>query len=567
MAGLPALNTSINFFGWQQQIDYISEENLAKKLAFLSEGLAVEEFLRYMNVCNVCVGNGIDPNLRFNEISIGQRIYQNPTCFHVVYLLMKSPEVEWDELTKKGFENLIDQMLADPRTDLTAVFSEYYLGKYDLAGHFFRGSQEESFSSSYLMENVTIAHYAVVLKDTTMLEKVLRRAPHLLDRPCCMVKGKLMLYEEVLQVTSLNGGEQGLVSSDCRLSNKTFNDLKELDEDEYYETHLDEESLNIFLKTLGDEVAGELALASSSFKLNRPIVPVTRITKVTLLHLAARLGDLAICEFLIAKDANRIIVDSHQRNPCAYFKLSVQEGFLNKSRGFIQKIVGRLEYKDPLWRQPPLPETHKTLNRESYFIDYNTRTKIANYVYERLTKQSYVKNATRDGVNFHVDSEIPKDNRSKNADFSHSGLHKGHLAPAANAVSSRKAMNDTFYLSNIVPQNPNLNQSLWKQLEECIQRSTESHDLVEVFTGPLFVSQQNLSGKSISIPVIGESEVAVPTHLFKVIYFHKGLNHQQEAYIVPNEAIPQNTPFTAYRRDIREVQRLSGILFSEWRAK
>ncbi len=342
MAGLPALNTSINFFGWQQQINYINEENLAKELAYLSEGLEVEKFLRYMNAY---IGNGIDPNLRFNRIDIGQRIYQNPTCFHVVYLLMKSPEVEWDEVTKRGFENLIDQMLADPRTDLTAVFSEYYLGKYDLAGHFFKGTQEGSYSSSYLMDNVTIAHYAVVLKDTTMLEKILRRAPYLLDRPCCMVKGKLMLYDEVLQVTSLNRSEQGLVSADRRLSDKSFEDLKNLDEDEHYETHLNEEDVDVFLKTLNDEVAGELALVSSSFKLNHPIVSVTRITKVTLLHLAARLGDLAICEFLIAKDANRIIVDSHQKNPCDYFKISMQEGFLKKTNGSVQKIVGRLEYK------------------------------------------------------------------------------------------------------------------------------------------------------------------------------------------------------------------------------
>ncbi len=220
-----------------------------------------------------------------------------------------------------------------------------------------------------------------------------------------------------------------------------------------------------------------------------------------------------------------------------------------------------------MWRQPSLPETRKTFNRESYFIDYNTRTKVANYVYERLTRQSYVNNATRDGINFHVDFQIPNVNRARSDDYHHSGLHKGHLATAANAVSSRKAMDDTFYLSNIVPQNPNLNQSFWKQLEGYIQRSAESHDLVEVFTGPLFVSQQNVNGKSISFPVIGSSEVAVPTHLFKVIYLHRGLNHQQEAYIVPNEAIPQNTPLTFYRRDIREVQRLSGILFSEWRAK
>lgn len=42
--------------------------------------------------------------------------------------------------------------------------------------------------------------------------------------------------------------------------------------------------------------------------------------------------------------------------------------------------------------------------------------------------------------------------RSTNADYRGSGFDRGHLAAAANHKWSQKAMEDTFYLSNVAPQ-------------------------------------------------------------------------------------------------------------------
>lgn len=42
--------------------------------------------------------------------------------------------------------------------------------------------------------------------------------------------------------------------------------------------------------------------------------------------------------------------------------------------------------------------------------------------------------------------------RATNADYKGSGFDRGHLAAAANHKWSQKAMDDTFYLSNVAPQ-------------------------------------------------------------------------------------------------------------------
>lgn len=50
--------------------------------------------------------------------------------------------------------------------------------------------------------------------------------------------------------------------------------------------------------------------------------------------------------------------------------------------------------------------------------------------------------------------------RATNADYRGSGFDRGHLAAAANHKWTQKAMDDTFYLSNVAPQVNSLTHSL-----------------------------------------------------------------------------------------------------------
>ncbi|KAK3531489.1 hypothetical protein QTP70_023278, partial [Hemibagrus guttatus] len=55
-----------------------------------------------------------------------------------------------------------------------------------------------------------------------------------------------------------------------------------------------------------------------------------------------------------------------------------------------------------------------------------------------------------------------------NEDFTHSGFDRGHLNPNGHhAVPSRNA---TFTLTNVVPQNPKLNQNSWANLESTLAK-------------------------------------------------------------------------------------------------
>ena len=55
------------------------------------------------------------------------------------------------------------------------------------------------------IERMTIAHYAVIVNDYTMLTAFLNKEPRLLDMTCCMTKGKANLNEDRHQIQSNPG--------------------------------------------------------------------------------------------------------------------------------------------------------------------------------------------------------------------------------------------------------------------------------------------------------------------------------------------------------------------------
>ncbi len=73
-------------------------------------------------------------------------------------------------------------------------------------------------------------------------------------------------------------------------------------------------------------------------------------------------------------------------------------------------------------------------------------------------------------------------------------------------------MEDTFYLSNMCPQNPNFNRGYWAKFEKYVRDLTKAYKAVHVFTGPLYLPKAKQNGqKWIKYQVIGKNEVSVPT--------------------------------------------------------
>ncbi|KAJ6654568.1 hypothetical protein lerEdw1_006721 [Lerista edwardsae] len=210
-----------------------------------------------------------------------------------------------------------------------------------------------------------------------------------------------------------------------------------------------------------------------------------------------------------------------------------------------------------------LPGLSQLRSRESYVLCYDPRSRSALWVLEQLNAGTVSGPSDRGACDFREDDSVHEYHRASNADYRGSGFDRGHLAAAANHRWSQKAMGDTFYLSNIAPQNPHLNQNAWNNLEKYCRSLTKYNKNVYVCTGPLFLPRMETDGKMyVKYQVIGKNHVAVPTHFFKVLILEKPSGEiELRSYVMPNTPVDEKVPLERFLVPIESIERASGLLF------
>ena len=144
------------------------------------------------------------------------------------------------------------------------------------------------------------------------------------------------------------------------------------------------------------------------------------------------------------------------------------------------------------------------------------------------------------------------------------------MVPAADAKSSQNAMDQTFYLTNIAPQvGPGFNREYWAYFETFCRNLTKEFRHVYVFTLPLYLPTKDLDGKyRVKYEVLGDPfsdipTISVPTHFGKVIMGSRDDKHKDlslAAFVLPNQAIPEQLPLTAFLQNVDKVERDAGLL-------
>ncbi len=201
------------------------------------------------------------------------------------------------------------------------------------------------------------------------------------------------------------------------------------------------------------------------------------------------------------------------------------------------------------------------LQQKGYHLVYDGAHKVPLWTHERLTKESLTIEAQRNEHLFYENSNVYSFHRSTLSDYYRSGFDRGHMVPAADQRFEEGALKETFLLTNICPQNPELNRGYWAQLERYIRAQVVESDSVDVITGPLFLSQKVGEIRQVCYQVIGENEVAVPTHFFKIIQTKKGSTKHIEAYCLPNQAIALSTPLEEFKTSLEHIEKSSGLYF------
>ena len=172
------------------------------------------------------------------------------------------------------------------------------------------------------------------------------------------------------------------------------------------------------------------------------------------------------------------------------------------------------------------------------------------WVAERLTKERALGALPRKD-NFRADAQLPKGKRSELTDYAGSGFDRGHMAPSADLRWHQQAMDESCYLSNVIPQNSYNNQQVWAALEAHVRDWAIARGELMVYTGPVY---ENDEAKE----TIGNNRVGVPDRLYKVVYDVK--NKEAIAFLMPNQAIGQKD-LPNYIVSVREIESITGLNF------
>lgn len=199
--------------------------------------------------------------------------------------------------------------------------------------------------------------------------------------------------------------------------------------------------------------------------------------------------------------------------------------------------------------------SEQIIQHKGFTVSYNETLLIPNWVCWELTGEE----ASADAVS-RTDEFLPdpatRGRQADTRDYSNTGYDRGHMAPAADMKWDKQAMVESFYMTNICPQDRNLNAGLWLETEQKCRWWAKRYGAVWIACGPLFVRSE--------AKALGSSDIAVPDAFFKVMAMkvrEKGSAERWTcaAVVMPNVALEGD--ITDYLFPVASVEALTGYTF------
>lgn len=198
---------------------------------------------------------------------------------------------------------------------------------------------------------------------------------------------------------------------------------------------------------------------------------------------------------------------------------------------------------------PKYDDAATVLRRAGYTTEYDASNKIPRWVAWCLTSNHVTGPYKRDGIKFMEDEDVPTP-RATHYDYIQSGYDRGHMCPSGDNKWDEQAQRQSFLMTNICPQNHNLNRGDWNEMEQQCRAWAEKYDELYIVCGPILMNQKHKT--------IGKNKVTVPEAFFKVV-----LRMQPEPCAIG--FIYRNTdgdrPKDSYVNSVDQVERITKLDF------
>lgn len=214
--------------------------------------------------------------------------------------------------------------------------------------------------------------------------------------------------------------------------------------------------------------------------------------------------------------------------------------------------------EEAYWPGLPISRSEKLvkLTRTGYCVGYSTKVFSPLWTAFAITSERTSRSGKRPAT-FMPDPDLPALYQVTTSEYTRSGYDRGHMAPnwAISLSYGREAQIETFYMTNIVPQDRELNQGLWQVLE-----SIEANDYarryggVVTFAGPIYSSGSKAG--------IGEGgRIRVPSAFYRIIVRRAKGEVAVLAFVIPQTARGNGKALPRYLASVDEIERATGLDF------
>ncbi len=195
---------------------------------------------------------------------------------------------------------------------------------------------------------------------------------------------------------------------------------------------------------------------------------------------------------------------------------------------------------------PESKESVKVLKNTGYIAGFSEKYAIPMWSVYSVQRPFKYKNAERP-QRFEQDRRVL--NCPKHSDYSSSGYDRGHLSPnyAVGVCFGKTAQIETFLLTNIVPQTPQLNRKVWRDIEIFLARdATYNFEKLIIVAGVLLPEKPHYIRNKVAIP--GACYMAV-------LAKDKKGGYKCIAFVVPQN--PESENFWSYAKSVDYVEAVS----------
>lgn len=196
----------------------------------------------------------------------------------------------------------------------------------------------------------------------------------------------------------------------------------------------------------------------------------------------------------------------------------------------------------------PTSTFNQIVVHDNYTLSYREEYEQAEWVAYELKKGRF---ASHDFERpYFIEDPKVKTGSADWRNYRKSGYDKGHLCPAGDMKFSKAAFDETFFTSNISPQDHDFNSGIWNNLEQKVRYWANKYEGLYVITGG--VLEEGLQS-------IGTEDVAIPEYFYKVLVSNVNGRYKMIGFLLPNE--DSEKPLFEFVVSVDEIEKKTGINF------